>query len=88
MKHFYLLSPNLGLSTVHINVWRFFAQRISAKRGKFPLLIAFLLAPSGCGVNRAWLQRDIRKGTLVHCRALRLQINGEQVCGGWVFEHP
>ena len=39
----------------------------------FPLLIAFLLAPSGCGVNRAWLQRDIRKGTLVHCRALPWQ---------------
>ena len=36
------------------------------KRGKFPLLIAFLLAPSGCGVNGEWLQRDVRKGTLVH----------------------
>ena len=43
------------------------------KRGKFPLLITLLLAPSGCGVNRAWLQRDVRKGTLVHCKTSHRQ---------------
>ena len=36
------------------------------KRGKFPLLIAFLLVASCCSVNRVWLQRDVRKGTLVY----------------------
>ena len=41
------------------------------KEGKFPLLIALLLAPSGCSVNRAWLQRDVRRGMHVHCKALR-----------------
>ena len=65
MKIFYWLFFNLGLSTVHINFWRFFGQGVSAKRGKFPLLFAFLLASSGCGVNWMWLQRDVNKGTLV-----------------------
>ena len=31
MKKFYWLFFNLGLSTVHVNIWRFFAQRVSAK---------------------------------------------------------
>ena len=57
--------------------WNEFLQ----KRGKFPLLIALLLAPSGCGVNTAWLQRDVRKGMHVHCKASRRQRNGEQVRG-------
>ena len=88
MKKNYWLFFNLGLSTVHINIWRYFAQRVSAKRGKFPLLIALLLAPSGCSVNKAWLQHDVRKGMLVHCKTSRLQRNGEQVRCGWVFKHP
>ena len=29
------------------------------------MLIAFLLAPSGCGVNWVWLQCDVRKGANV-----------------------
>ena len=43
------------------------------KRSKFPLLIALLLAPSGCGVNRAWLQRDVRKETLTPSPALNTE---------------
>ena len=70
MNIFYWLFFNLGLSTVEIHFWRFFTQRVSAKRGKFPLLIAFLLAPSGCGVNWAWLQHDVRKGMLVTLQGL------------------
>ena len=34
------------------------------KRGYFSPLIAFVAALSGFGVRRAWLQRDVRKGTL------------------------
>ena len=61
MKNFYWLFFNLRLSTVHIYFWRFLLNEFLQKRGKFPLVIAFLLAPSGCSVNRAWLQRDVRK---------------------------
>ena len=87
MNIFYWLFFNLEVSTVHIYFWRFLLNEFLQKRGKFPLLIACLLAPSCCGVNRAWLQRDITKGTLVHCRASRRQRNSEQVRGGSVFEH-
>ena len=89
MKKCYWLFFNIRLSTVHINFGDFLLNEFLQKRGKFPLLITFLLAPSGCGVNRARLQRDVRKGTpVLHCRASRWQRNGEQVRGGWVFEHP
>ena len=61
MKNFYCLFFNLGLSTQIFG--EFLLNEFLQKRGKFPLLIAFLQAPSGCRVNRAWLQRDVRKGT-------------------------
>ena len=35
------------------------------KRGQFPLLIASVVAPSGCVVRRARFQPDVRKGTHV-----------------------
>ena len=70
MKHFYWLFFNLGLLFTKIFV-DFLLTEFLQKRGKFPLLIALLLALPGCGVNRAWLQCDVRKGTLVHCNAPR-----------------
>ena len=51
-------------------------DNVLQKRGKFPLLIALLLDPSGCGVNRAWLHRDVRKGTLSHVSCVKM--NTEQ----------
>ena len=78
MKFFYWLLFNLGLSIVHVYIFGdFLLNKFLQKRGKYPPLIAFLLAPTSCGVNRVRLQRDIRKGTLVHCTASRRQRNGE-----------
>ena len=68
MKNFYWLFFNLGLNIVHINYGYFLLNEFLQKLSNFPLLIALLLAPSGCVVNRAWLQHDVRKGTLVHCK--------------------
>ena len=48
-----------------------FAQNILQKRGKFSLLISLLLAASGCSINRPWLQRDVRKGTLSHASKVK-----------------
>ena len=67
----FCLFLNLRLSTFHKTILRFFAQRCFAKRGKVPLLIALLLDSSGCDVNRAWVQREIRKGTLLHASRVK-----------------
>ena len=64
MKNNYWLFLNIGLSMVHQNKLRFLLNNVLQKQGKFPLLISLLLAASGCGVNRAWLHRDVRKGNL------------------------
>ena len=64
MNIFYWLFFNLGLSTVHINFGNFLLNKFRQKRGKFPLLIAFLLAPSRCGVNRAWFNVTSEKERL------------------------
>ena len=45
-------------------------------RGQTLLLIACVLAPSGCSRKRVWLQRDVRKGTLVQSQSEATQ-NGE-----------
>ena len=60
----FCLFLNLGLSTFHQKKLRFFAQQCFAKR-------ALLLDSSGCNVNRAWLQSDIRKGTLLHASSVK-----------------
>ena len=90
MKLFSCLVFNLGLNIYcsHKFLEIFLLNKFLQRRGKFPLLIVFLLAPTGCGVNRVWLQRDVRIRTLVHCRASLRQRNDEYLCGGWVFEHP
>ena len=63
---FYWLFLNLGLSNVHIIFWRFFVQQLPyRKRGQFPLLIACIVAPFGCGVRRVQFQSDVRKETHV-----------------------
>ena len=64
MNIFYWQFLNLGLSTVHKLFCHFLLSNVLQKRGKFPLLIALLLAASSCDVNRVWLQRDIRKDPL------------------------
>ena len=59
MNFFYWLFLNLGLSSVQKVFGGFLLNNVQQKRGKFLLLISSLLAASGCGVNRAWLQRDV-----------------------------
>ena len=46
-------------------------NNVLQKRSKFPLLISLLPPAFGCGVNRAWLQRDVRKGTLLHASGVK-----------------
>ena len=41
----------------------FCSKTFGRKRGRFPLLIASAVAPSGCGVRRARFQRDVREVT-------------------------
>ena len=63
------------------NFFEFFCSTAFCRyRGQFPMLNVCILAPSGCGGMRAWLQHDVRKGTCVRCKAfygmfaLRMQL--------------
>ena len=77
MTNSYWLFLNLGLSTVHKHFLRFLLNNVLKKRGKFPLLISLLLAASGCGVNRVWLQCDVRKGMLSHASSVKYKAVSE-----------
>ena len=76
MKIFYWLFLNLGLSIVHKKIEDFLLINVLQKGGKFQLLISLLLAASGCCVNRAWLQCDVRKGTLSHACSVKYRAVG------------
>ena len=83
MKNYYfillaILEPWVEYCS-HIFLDIFCSTSFCKQRGQFPLLIACVLAPSSCGVRRAWLQRDVRKGMLVHKYIARPGVGKEMV---------
>ena len=74
-------SPFKGRGTckksILLDIFQFLAQLVSAEIEVKPLLIACVLAPPDCGGKRVWLQRDVRKGTLVQSSGDEAIQNGE-----------
>ena len=80
MKNLYLLFLNLGLSTVHIIYWRFFAQQVSAENE-----VCFTANCIRCSFLRFWckegvVKRDARPRALNRGQSATLSDSSNDSC--------